>query len=741
MQRDEFFKISSGIKSIVGKELITDQNVAVFELVKNSVDANATEIFINFIYCDDDICGIEICDNGEGMSEDDLLNKWLFLAYSHKKEENKNKRYLGAKGIGRFSCDRLGRNVEIFTKKQGQKTGNVLRIDWSKFEGVDEIEFGRIPVQLEATDSEDVLAGTRVKITSLRDKWDREALLRLKRSLTKLVSPDEMYKDIVNIAIDAEKEKTKDEKQQRDRDIVNGPVRNDLYEVLRIKSVSMQSEISHDGKSMIFQLIDKGQPVFKITVANTDYDALQNIKMDIFYASTSVKLSFNKVMGMASAHYGNIFVFKNGFRVLPYGEPDNDFFEMNLRKQQGTQRYFGTRDLLGRIEIIGNATGFIEASSRDNGFIQTRQVEQLKKYFISMMKILESYVTKVIDWGGKSGENDTEFNPSRINLTNLVKQLTGFERNDGVTIEHDEKLIKNLAQDAVKNSDVYALDQIKKIAGVNTELSKFTEVVETKIKSLRDEQDKSQKRIMEESSKTRQIQIQLDDTKRQNFFLQNAVDSDIEKLRQIIHLNMIFASKIDDTVVAVFESLKKENNNDLMEKVAAIQLWASRIYSLSNMGAKTNFSLGSDKQIDTDIACFIEDYIKSCYKMNSKIKVHVKNLADKVAVTFFASEVLALIENLISNAKKALAENIFFSLATDGKKLIIDVMDDGKGLHPDIANREDIFSLGFSKTGGSGIGLFQIKNIVEKMKGNVYLLPETEFSFSLRMEIKNGYLL
>ena len=129
------FKTSSGIKSIVGKDLITDRYVAIFELVKNSYDARATEVIVSFNTSDDSEEGIGsldngkiyIVDNGVGMSKDDLDNKWLKLAYSDKQEgsseedidedslrEIKNRVLVGSKGIGRFSSDSLGSIITIF---------------------------------------------------------------------------------------------------------------------------------------------------------------------------------------------------------------------------------------------------------------------------------------------------------------------------------------------------------------------------------------------------------------------------------------------------------------------------------------------------------------------------------------------------------------------------------------------------------------------------------------------------
>ena len=77
------------MKSIIGKELITDPNTAIFELVKNSYDANASKVTIIFENVNDpekkSQPRIIIVDNGDGMSRDDIENKWLFAGFSEKK--------------------------------------------------------------------------------------------------------------------------------------------------------------------------------------------------------------------------------------------------------------------------------------------------------------------------------------------------------------------------------------------------------------------------------------------------------------------------------------------------------------------------------------------------------------------------------------------------------------------------------------------------------------------------------
>lgn len=152
---DVSFKISSGLKDIIGRELITDDFIAVFELVKNSFDANARNVEIVFNRLNSETPSIVIKDDGEGMDENDLKSKWLFVAYSAKRLEQdyrdkikSGRVYAGAKGIGRFSCDRLGKSLKLITRKRGQDICYVLDVDWSRFEVNPEDEFQTIPAQL-----------------------------------------------------------------------------------------------------------------------------------------------------------------------------------------------------------------------------------------------------------------------------------------------------------------------------------------------------------------------------------------------------------------------------------------------------------------------------------------------------------------------------------------------------------------------------------------------------------------
>lgn len=104
-------------------------------------------------------------------------------------------------------------------------------------------------------------------------------------------------------------------------------------------------------------------------------------------------------MGVNPVNYGNVFLFRNGFRIWPYGEIGDDSWGLNQRAQQGYKRTLGTRDLFGRVDVETESVDeFKEVSSRDGGLIKTVSALQLFDYFSTIHRRLERYVVGVL-WG------------------------------------------------------------------------------------------------------------------------------------------------------------------------------------------------------------------------------------------------------------------------------------------------------------------------------------------------------
>ena len=116
------------------------------------------------------------------------------------------------------------------------------------------------------------------------------------------------------------------------------------------------------------------------------------------------KAYFKKQTGVRLLDFGSIFLFLNGFRVAPFGDRGNDWLKLDIRKTQGTARYLGNRDIVGRIEVIGPESKFKPISSRE-GLKDTPAVHQLQQsFFLDILRKLEKFVVNGLDWDSVPAE-------------------------------------------------------------------------------------------------------------------------------------------------------------------------------------------------------------------------------------------------------------------------------------------------------------------------------------------------
>ena len=430
------FRISTGLKDIIGRELITEAHTAVFELVKNAYDAGAMRVDIVFRNVKPgggrEGGKILIVDDGDGMSYEDIRDKWLFVGYSKKKKQDtgdfrdeaagKNRMMAGAKGIGRFSADRLGGNLVLYTRTRSDPTIHRLRMDWGKFEDNQDKEFHEVKVRYDTVGEfpreakRSLEHGTVLEIFPLSDEWDGSRLLKLKRYLQRLVNPVQIpHGEKFEIRMVAEEFLGEDAEldEEREYEKINGKVSNVVLEKMGIKTTQITCNISES--KVTTKISDKGRLIFETEEANGYSKYLRDISITVFYLNRDAKTAFTRIMGIRPVRYGSIFLYKNGFRIHPYGEEKDDWLGLEKRKGQGYSRYLATRELLGRIEINRHQPGFNEVSSRHGGVVETEESRQLLRFMETrVIRWLEKYVVDGLDWdrpgdkGKKSREGVTE---------------------------------------------------------------------------------------------------------------------------------------------------------------------------------------------------------------------------------------------------------------------------------------------------------------------------------------------
>ena len=783
------FKVSTGLKSILGQDLITSDNIAILELVKNSYDAHATSVIITF-----EKDSIIIADNGKGMSLNDLQNKWLFVGYSAKSDGTEDASYrskfkrnfAGAKGIGRISCDRLGSEVWLTTKSEDSNTVEIIHVDWNKFEKSLKKEFDKIPIEHESrTDDyifpEGSTIGTELRITGFRPDtpdWTRDRITDLKKSLEKMINPFSGSEDFsIEIKAKAFEEEDLKKKAQLEafgesiaeekiaqirNSIVNGVVQNTIADVLTIKTTLIESRLINGV--ITTKLHDRGESMYEIQEINT-FDKLEDVTINLYFLNQSAKKTFSQRMGVQPVNYGNVMLFRNGFRVWPYGEPGDDSWKLNQRAQQGYNRFIGTRDLFGRVDVeTTDVSAFKEVSSRDGGLIMTDAAKQLMEYFSTIHRRLERYVAGVL-WGegflrneyfksqdlalkaremlqnidkhSDSSENLYQNIGSKVDFLQLIKSLVNDKN---IVVKYYNSNLADVLSD-MTYADVLQTDfveSLKEVAEKTSDQSLAANITffEKQLAHMR-KQKKAAEKMAEAERKAKvkaereariareakeKVEKELEVKKQQNLYLESHRDTSKE-VDDIMHTVLISSTELD-SLVKILKILASEDTVDkteLLNTIKDIEFNVERIHMLSSLITKADVSILRDS-IDLNIYEFTKEFLGI---LGNSIKISfINNLNTEVLKKVQILEWTIVLQNLVSNSKKAGADEIKLTFMADGRKLLLDFSDNGIGVNLEKFTPESIFKLGITdRQGGSGIGLNTVQSAMrDKLNGSIEFL-------------------
>lgn len=776
-QQKLFFQVNAGIKNIVGKELIHSDSIAIIELIKNSKDADATKSTIQFINEQkSQDSSLIISDNGKGMSLNDLKNKWLNVAYSEKKENMLNKLYAGNKGVGRFSCDRLGKNLTLYTKAQ---EGNYIKlsINWEDFEnkGIND-EMSTIPVLAQELSKHDFLqeinvqnftTGTILKIENLRETWPTTKLRKLIAELEKF-SPS--IDDDFSIFLYS------DNQDNTIANKLNKRIENNILEKVSFKTTHIESSIDAEGKNINTTLYYQNKEVYRYSVRNP-FPKLKNIKTVIHYIDPLARSYFTRTVGITPVEYGSIFLFYNNFRISPYGNVKNDWLGLDQRKAQGRARYFGTRELFGRIDIIDKDNTFEVLSNREGlaqnqAFIDLVAYDKEDKttilideededresygYITNIIRQLENFVVNGLEWNRLFdkqnpsstkviSENDVLKNPERYTMRQISPEKVKaaceklLKSNWKISdIQINEDLISHIFSEAQQKYEEFLNDFMEKIKDKSfTELSatqkgnvrkiiererqatkiaeKDRDIAEQKVKQAQTTIDTQQQTILEKEKTIEQINSQ-------NAFLKKTSNQDVEDLIISMHTILVNTSTIRNCLLTLLED--PNISNETKDILALISEANQKNSNIAKFATLYNFS---DKQniINGELTVFIHEYLKEAKEFSANRRIQIHDRLDTSILLnkeFIPLEIMMLLENIISNSKKAKAKNLFISNALlPSGQIKFSFKDDGNGITEKrfLDNINLIFEKGETSTKGSGIGLYQINKIVKKLKGTV----------------------
>ncbi|PCJ90418.1 MAG: hypothetical protein COA46_11465 [Porticoccaceae bacterium] len=721
------FKANVRLKDIIGQGLINNSNIAIIELIKNARDADSESVNIHFSNADNmqPSSNIVVQDFGNGMSHDDVVNKWLNIAYSEKRHDAKGG-FAGDKGIGRFSCDRLGKKLDLYTKK---KNGDLvhLTVNWLDFE-VDDINMEISSIELtpkiisdaeftENTKLENFSSGTCLVISNLREVWGTNELPRLKKELERfIIDPDKTFK--VHL-------RSNDVKDKKGKLIYDKKIENKLATKLDDKSISVRATVSEDGEIIETELRHYGTVILSYEEDNP-YSELSNIKAHIHYLNPASKISFHSITGFRSFDYGSVMLFFNGFRVMPYGDPKDDWLQLNQRKAQGTMRKLGTRELFGIVEINDSTRKFSPVSSREGmeNNLAFKQLADLSErtgskgalaFVPALIRVLEKFVVDGIDWDRvkpKSSEYSRDEILGALDAFFSSQKSRGSHRN----IYVNEAEISNIASKKIEEYDEFIGDLTERVK--NKSVYELTSAEKRDLKKYIVRQDAivTQK---EKTNKDYKQQIVVETKKR--MYAESNPKTDSIRYREITH-------HIENETTEIHKELREaldlgrhrseENFERVLETIGSALFRVNKIQKLSKIITKSNFDLMSDLHRE-DYFTGIEEYIDEITNIGATwgIDLSFENHDNlKLVLNFSPLEQAMLVDNAIDNAMTASAKNIKVRVSQNDEYYILEFIDDGDGLSEKY-NNKDLFHAGISTTSGTGIGLNQIKKVTENLDG------------------------
>ncbi|MCK0166224.1 ATP-binding protein [Jannaschia sp. S6380] len=395
---------------MLGDELIGTPRLAVFELVKNAYDADASSVSVS-MRLDASPARITIQDDGTGMTLETIRDIWLVPGNGHRGEQRRNlhrsERYnrlpLGEKGIGRFAAHKLGERIELVTRAKDALECRVV-IDWTRLIRKKYLEDASVKIaEREPKVFTENETGTRIRITGLRTTWQRGEIRRLYNQMLSMTSPfegagefqaelevpgyenwiEDLYgpDDVIDVA---------PWKFMFDVDQLGRVIWS--YSFRGIPGIKVSPRWTRSRKRMPIPLRGGNEKSRK--TANADFmKGIGPVHGVIYAYDRDAKIISQMSNAKSFTDYlddnGGVRVYRDGVRVYNYGEAGDDWLGLDLRRVNAPQRKLSRNILIGSVSLdLQHSGGLIEKTNRE-GFVENDRTERLREVALGAIQILE----------------------------------------------------------------------------------------------------------------------------------------------------------------------------------------------------------------------------------------------------------------------------------------------------------------------------------------------------------------
>ncbi len=732
--KEASFSVAARVAMQLGRESISNSIIAITELVKNSYDADSEHVKIQFLRPGNSSPIMVIQDDGVGMDENQVLNHWMVIGTSNKREsktsKSKQRVLAGEKGLGRLGLDRLCSIsvVQSFTKEND--TGVELVIDWQKYEEADKrLEEVKHRLYQKPKDFIDTYTGqdvsysqgTRIILLDLKDTWNDDFLQSLRKELSLLLSPFSSIKDF-SIEIESGLDrKTQDEeigssellnaaewKLTADIDennninfIMTSPLHKKIYELPKTtwsKKIKNRGDLPKCGP-LAFEMYFF--PRRNIDLANFSFSRAQIEKF--LEANQGVR------------------IYRDQFRVKPYGQPngDGDWLNLSYRRQQSPggvtqgQWRVGYNQVVGAVFISREVNGGLNDQTNREGILEGPAYYDLRAFVLEAIRFFEN---------------------NREDFEKNIKKINELE-------ESQENAVKAVHNTSVAVSDLQQVTEQVKIlvsnaqsSGTLPDINQIQEMIGSAVENI-------DKRVID-AQKAQESLIEVTKAREEEFERQKNTLSNLASLgiltscfghETIGSTNVVLANagllkqNLIDGLFMVTPDVKPLVDNNLK----LILSEAEKVETFANFALR-NIARDKRKRKNIDIVKILNQVLIAFEKIFSDKNIQIKKQfpENTPLISGFPIDWESIFVNLITNSIWALQNTvkekriIFVTVESDLEWIIIHFSDSGVGL--ETGTEDKIFLPTFSTKRnsegdviGTGMGLAIVKNFLDSYGGSI----------------------
>ena len=683
-----YFNFSYAALKLLGKNLYNNAANAISELVANSIDAKALQVYVYIDMSDKAHSSIEIIDNGSGMSYSDLAEKYVWIGRNKRIDEEltvlEKRAVMGRKGIGKLAALYLSNQYYILTKKTSDIAVNQWEVNLSTYKDSDFPKLDRVELPISLINEEiwnKFNHGTVIKLNNVDLRRNGEKKIE---SLRRVFADFYLLDDIDSTIYVAVKNK-----------------RDDIA-----KFESVEKRIAYKNFYALFY--------------NSDLNIATKMSKSIAFTWAS--------------KYPHIANELRTTQIL-------DTQKFSTRGKQEFQKSDGSF-----IEKEYSLTGWIaihctidQRNAVDKSFLRNNvyQPNRLRLYVRNKIAV-EDYFSISPSTQAMANYIEGEISFDILDDDDLPDIATS-SRQDFLEDERIELLTSIV--DPILTSLYNLRNKVgKTISDANDE---YAEELRRKEEEKRKAEEAARAKAEEKAKKAEQAQAEAAadaerERKRSKYILEISDVEDkniLNSVHSVYNMSCRVKNNLDE--INNLGELSKEGTKKLEKASVSNQ----RILSMSKLITKAAHVIDdNDAQKNVNLTAFVCEYAKNVLDIMYGKDIQIECSGDVFSNYLLKIKPLSfimMVDNIIGNAIKAASKTLTI-IIDDSKPTEYSIIfkDTGKGLDSSIKDIERLFEFGVTTTNGSGLGLYYAKKQMKELKGSIEILPNDDVGVSIILSWK-----